>query len=152
MNARIANILLAVPLALDAGPCANRPYRGPLRGTWSISMTVESTLPGYTVPAGTTVHGVVTVPDPTPVIPRAFPGEMPADVRVDLEGLGVAALPARQPVAQDLAGDSVRLDLGRTRNRLVLLGRLVGSSITGTWRDEFRAGGCHGRFVMRRKA
>jgi hypothetical protein len=143
--------LLAAVLALAAAACADRPYRGPLRGTWTLSMTGEHSLPGYAVPPGTTVHGVVTVPDPTPVVPRAFPGEVPADVRLDLAPLGVGFVAAPQPVVHEMARDSVRVELGRTPGALVLLGIFVGDSVTGTWRNEFRAGGSDGRFVMRRR-
>jgi hypothetical protein len=121
-----------------------------MRGTWSITLTVRSTLPGYRVPAGATVRGVVVVPDPTPVVPRAFAGDVPADVRVDLAPLGVGFVPAAQPSVRDLPGDSVRVELGRVAGELVLAGRRRGDSVTGTWWRGGRAAGADGRFVMRR--
>jgi hypothetical protein len=151
MIARIARALFASTLTMAATGCADRPYRGRLRGTWSISMTVETPLPGTATAPGTTVRGTVTVPDPLPVSPRAFPGETPTDVHLDLQRLGAAALAAAQPIVEDLSGDSVRLELGRTRNEMVLVGLLRGDSVTGVWRNEFRSGGCSGRFVMRRQ-
>jgi hypothetical protein len=143
-------LVLAAAAAGLAMACADPPYRGPMRGRWTLSMTLETALPGRTVPPGTTVRGKVTVPDPTPLLPRSFPGEVPADVDLDLAPFGLALAPASQPVVRDLDAGGVRLDLGSTPNELVLTGRLRGDSVTGIWSDEFRAGGAVGRFVMRR--
>jgi hypothetical protein len=138
--------------ALVAGAaCIQRPYDGPLRGTWTLSMTLQTALPGRAVPPGTTVAGTVTVPDPTPIVPRGFPEATPADVDLDLGPFGLAVSPRRQPAVRDGRGGTVRLDLGSTPNELVLDGRVDGDSVRGRWYDAFRGGGAVGSFVMRRK-
>lgn len=135
---------------LAGAACESEPYRGPMRGTWTVSMTLESGLPGRGVPRGTTVSGRVTVPDPTPLTPRSFPHEAPADVHLDLGAFGLGVSPRRQPLVRDQGDRIVRLDLGSTPNELVLVGHVAGDSVTGVWYDEFRSGGAVGRFVMRR--
>lgn len=145
----LKSIVVAVPLAGAA--CESAPYRGPLLGTWTVSMTLEAALPGRAVPPGTTVSGLVTVPDPTPLTPRSFPQAAPADVRLDLRPFGLRISPRKQPVVRDGDDATVRLDLGSTPNELVLVGRLDSDSVTGVWYDDFRSGGAVGRFVMRRR-
>ena len=145
--------IFIIPLtgALLAGAaCVERPYGGPMRGSWSLSMTLQATLPGRVVPPGTTVAGMVTVPDPAPLNPRAFPDATPADVRLDLRPFGLRISPRKQPAVRDEGHGTVRLDLGSTPNELVLVGTLAGDSVKGAWYDEFRAGGAAGEFVMRR--
>jgi hypothetical protein len=142
--------LFVLAAGIGVAACVERPYDGRMRGEWTVAMTLESTLPGRSVARGTTVAGTVTVPDPTPVNPRAFPQATPADVRLDLRPFGLRISPRRQPAVRDQGDHTVRLDLGSTPNELVLTGRLKGDSVTGVWYDEFRAGGAIGRFVMRR--
>ena len=144
----------AAAMLLAAGvvaACTAPPYHGPMRGTWSVAMTLETGLPGRDVSPGTTVSGRVTVPDPRPITPHAFPDATPADVRLDLHPFGLWISGQKQPVVRDEAGGGVRLRLGSAPNELVLVGRLAGDSVTGTWSDDFRSGGAAGRFVMRRK-
>jgi hypothetical protein len=148
---RPIHILKAALAALLAGACQPPPYRGPMRGTWHLSMRLESTLPGRHVAPGTTVAGTITVPDPTPLSPRAFPDATPADVRIDLRPFRLRISPRKQPAVRDLGRRTVRLDLGSTPNELVLVGGMDGDSVAGVWYDEFRAGGTVGRFVMHRK-
>lgn len=143
-------LLLAAAVGI-AVACTDPPYDGPMRGHWTVVMTLESTLPGREIPRGTTVAGTITIPDPTPVTPRAFPDETPADVTLDLAPFGLGTSPRRQPAVRDQADHTVRLDLGSTPNELVLVGRLAGDTVTGVWYDQFRAGGAIGRFVMRRR-
>jgi hypothetical protein len=156
MTTRILDNRAAMPLMVLAAAtgigvaCAEPPYDGPMRGGWTVAMTLESTLPGRAVPRGTTVAGTVTVPDPAPLLPRAVPDAVPAGVRLDLRPFGLRISPRRQPAVRDQGGRVVRLDLGSTPNELVLIGRIDGDSVTGVWYDDFRAGGAMGRFVMRR--
>lgn len=142
-------LLLAAGVAVACEPA---PYRGPLLGTWTVTMTLDDGLPGRAIPPGTTVVGLVTVPDPQPITPRSFPDyAAPADVRVDLRPFGLRISPRKQPLVSDRGGGGVRLELGSTPNELVLIGRLAGDSVAGMWYDEFRSGGAAGHFVMRRK-
>jgi hypothetical protein len=149
MTIRFFTIPLAGALAATAA-CIDHPYDGPMRGEWTVSMTLQSALPGRSVAPGTTVAGFITVPDPTPVNPRAFPSATPADVRLDLRPFGLRISPRMQPAVADQGDRTVRLDLGSTPNELVLVGTLAGDSVKGVWYDEFRSGGAVGEFVMRR--
>jgi hypothetical protein len=145
---RLTLLLLA---AGAAAACTDVPYRGPLLGTWTVSMTLEAGLPGHRVPPGTTVTGLVIVPDSAPITPRSFPDDAaPADVRVDLRPFGLRIEPRKQPLVRDQGGGGVRLQLGSAPDELVLVGRLEGDSVAGMWYDEFRSGGAAGRFVMHR--
>lgn len=145
--------ILAMPVVgaiVAAAACIDRPYDGRMRGEWTVSMTLRSALPGRSVTPGTTVAGSITVPDPTPVNPRAFPAATPADVKLDLRPFGLRISPRKQPAVADQGDRTVRLDLGSTPNELVLVGTLAGDSVKGVWYDEFRSGGAVGEFVMRR--
>jgi hypothetical protein len=149
MTIRITRLLVAA--LAGAAACTEPPYDGPLRGTWSLSMTLETPLPDHAAQPGTTVTGSVVIPDPTPTVPHAFPSATPADVRLDLRPFGVWIRPAAQPVVRNVGRDTVRLDLGSPLHELVLMGHTSGDSVTGYWTHEIRSAGMRGRFVMRRK-
>lgn len=150
MTIRITRLVLAAAL-LSAASCTEPPYQGPLRGTWDLSMTLETPLPDRAARPGATITGSVIIPDPTPVEPHGFPPATPADVRLDLRPFGVWIRPAAQPVVRSVGRDTVRLELGSALNDLVLTGRSSGDSVTGQWIHEIRSAAVGGRFVMRRK-
>jgi len=150
MTIRINRLLLAAAL-LGAAGCAEPPYDGPLRGTWDLSMTLETPLPDQAARPGAVVSGSVVIPDPAPTVPHAFPSATPADVHLDLRPFGVWIRPAAQPVVRNVGRDTVRLDLGSPPRELVLTGQASGDSVTGYWIHEIRSAAVRGRFVMRRR-